>query len=233
MDLSPWHNFKFCKISETKQLYYKKYYHKIVYKIKGAHLFTLINNGSNAHDQLNRKIERFHEAFSINNADCQQLHDFLSFYVQRKSLEARFRIERSTVAIFHNDLTFLYNLANGDFKKYSDKLREMTTYFDESTKSVLDKNGIIVKAHTDHLYRVNIRNYFFYKKYDNERRALGNYLKEIGEEVKITIDLLQALEGNNKYFTGSYFHVKDPNIVSMIMLITPNLIKSVQQLVVK
>lgn len=233
MDLSLWRNFEFCKIYETKQLYYKKYYHKIVYNVKGAHLFRLITNGNAPHEQLDKVISRLHESYSIKDINHQQLHDFLNFYVKRKSLDVKVRIERSTMAIFHNDLTFLYNVANEDLKKYSTKLIEMTTYFNELTKSILDKKGIIVKKQTDYLYRVNIRNDFFYKKFNNERRALAHYLNNIGDEVKMTRDLLEALEGNNKYFTGSYFHVKDPNIVSMIMLITPNLVKSVQQLVVK
>lgn len=220
MDISQWYNVnEHINIVATKKKFYNRYLHKLVYQVYGA---TSIPYNKDVQDFF-FKLSRFHD-----DVAHASIYEFYNVF-HEKDQNLKFRIEGSTLAIFCEDINYLYSLASTRFKNA--KPHTLSTILDQKQEILLEQGLIIVKTPTDHIWRVNLRSGLC--KNLHERHGLAEYLVNLGQEVKITKKMLYDLKSTAKYFGGGYFHVKDPRLVDMIRLIVPNLVKSVNQLVVQ
>ena len=76
----------------------------------------------------------------------------------------------------------------------------------------LEAGHVIMSEKTDFPYKVTIRQGY---RNTQDRQALGNYLKSIRSEIKISDFLLQGMIHQNKYLHSCYFYVNDKKIVSI------------------
>lgn len=224
MDLSHWHKtFPNLPIQETRSKYYGKFLHKLVYKVPGSNFFCSVRQLSDLRLRLARAYEK------ILPDRLEMCETFFEFYLARTS-DYRIRIENNVMCIFHNDLDHLYNLATDKFKKYKTSLKYLTTVFDTDSFQALEAGKCIMKTSNGYSHKVIIRSGFY--RNQTENLALAQYLKNLGDEVKVSDNLFKELT-SYKYIQSRYFYIKDPAIASMLMLIKPRFIKSIQEIVVK
>jgi hypothetical protein len=224
MDLSQWRKtFPNLTISETRSRYYGKFFHKLVYRVPGSNFFCSVNEIS----ALEKRLQRSYEKIPADRLEMAKT--FCEFYLNRNS-EYRIRIENNVMCIFHNDLDYLYDLATVRFKKYQTSLQYLTTVFDDAGHKALEAGKFIMKIDNGYSHKVNVRSGFY--RNQKENLALVGYLQNLGHEVKVSENLFKDLI-TYKYIQSRYFYVKDPAIVSMLMLIQPRFIKSIQEIVVK
>lgn len=222
MDTSRWYKLNNnIKIVRTQRKFYRRYLHKLVYTVYGA--WTMY--GSENFDAVLNKLRR--TRYHVEPRTVELIAPVFDLYTSKDS-SLRFRAERSTLSVFCNDVDYLFEIAQN--KLSSHKPETLSTVLDNESLTLLEKGMILVKTPTDYHWRVNIRAGFY--RNVAERQSLGQYLKNLGEEVKITKNILDHLCSNDKYFHGGYFHVKDPRVADMIRLISPALVQSVDQLAV-
>jgi hypothetical protein len=228
MDLSPWYdrNPKL-KVVETNRKFYKQFSHKLVFGIDYA--MHVSGTNKDPAQLIGRLRHRLRVTESRLMSEIDRLRPFFDWYIQRDKTKFGCRIEGTSVSIFANDLDSLYQLASTQFNNY--QLVMLSTVFDNQTQQLLDQGYIIVKQPTDYPYKITLREGFY--KSVQDRNSLGQYLRSLGNEIKITQNILRTLESSNKYIYHSYFYVKDIRMVDMVNLVSPGIIRSVQVVVTK
>ena len=218
MDLSRWYNhFIDIHIKQTPSLYYNKFKHKLVYNVEfrvrydRTYDFSRIAGPANVEQRIARAKE-FADLYENRNSDC------------------RMRLENYSLSIFHNDIDYLYNLATERLGAYKSSLTELYTNLNSNNQQAIEIGKCIMKTDNGYQYRANVRAGVYSSRQDNI--ALANYLVGLGDEVRVTKNFLHELR-HYKYIQSRYFYLKDPAVTSMIMLIQPKLIKSVQEIVVQ
>ena len=71
-------------------------------------------------------------------------------------------------------------------------------------------------------------------KYSQEiKESILNYLESLGDEiVKVPQSLSAILSKSSSYIWNGYFYTNEPNIVSFLNLMDPNLVLNIHELVV-
>lgn len=224
-DLSHWYKLKSkIKIEQTKQKFYGKFNHKIVYNCHGCQILTIITDA----EQL---ITRVATSSSQTKAkyDLTRLLAFFEVY-KRKGSTLRFRTEGSSLSIFSDQLDILYSIASNDLSQYKHNIQSLTTLLDTSTQQHLDANKILVVTPTEYKWRINLRPGFYHNT--QEKLAFYNYLKNLGDQVKVSDILLFDLTHGHKYIRASYLQVRERTLADMLYLIIPGIVKSIQEIVV-
>lgn len=227
MDISLWYKLnKKLRVTETAQLFYGRFSHKIVLNIPFAYHISVSKNSIELLHVLTRRL---HTSAANIPMVADRLEPLASWYFQRDKTKFGCRIERNSVSIFCQDLESLYDLMTGCLSKYS--LVSLSTVFSDETQKLLDSGCVIVKRNTDYNFKVRFREGFY--KNVEDRNNLGKYLRNLGDEIQATNHMLNMLESSNKYIGGSYVYIKDIRIVDMINLIVPGIVRSVQSVVTK
>lgn len=241
MDTSRWYELnKQLTIVPTTSKFYKRYLYKITYKLPGIHFVIR----SRSREDLDRMIMYYNNDSSklysslypyskniVKTAEIRQdkLYEFSDLY-QDKQLALRYRAEGRSVSIFGNDIDQLYDIAKNRLVLNTEGLTSVSLVKNQNEMNLLENDKIIVRTPTSHTHRVYLRQGYY--RDVKERMALGRYLENLGDHVKIGKVLLDNLKSANKYFGGNYFHVDDPKIVDMIILICPKIVLSVKEIVV-
>jgi hypothetical protein len=146
-----------------------------------------------------------------------------------KTADIKFRIEQDIFNIYSNSETYLYRVANLVLGEYKSRITEICRPESDEAKAKLDQGFTIVKKDPTHPYRVRLKEGF---QTADERQGLATYLKNLKDDVKITTFMLDRLGGTYKYFSGGYIYVKDRRIIDLLILVSPNMIGTVNQMVI-
>tara|TARA_R110000822_G_scaffold252675_1_gene379288 strand:- start:1108 stop:1845 length:738 start_codon:yes stop_codon:yes gene_type:complete len=133
-----------------------------------------------------------------------------------------FRVEEPSITIYTNDQDELYKLIESDPRPAG--LRQL--FRPESTEAfnALDRGEIILRKEIDYNYRVCFKE----GKFDsNIVDSINRLLQNQGNDVKLTNSCKKNLEGRRFWFTSSYFYTKDLDVVTMIKLISPDIISGI------
>lgn len=243
MDLLDWTDLnKNIKVAFTKKKYFNEYNYKLTYHVPGARLLTYkctndhelmkhVNNHNYRHDHFtySRIMPGWSQRrYFLEKANFDQLRTFSEVY-NIKSTDVKFRIEQDILNIYSNSETYLYRLANLVLGDYKSDVIELCKPESADAQAKLDQGFTIVKKPPSHPYRVKIREGF---QHVAERQGLALYLKNLNDDVKITTFMLDRLNGKYKYFSGGYIYVKDRRIIDLLIMVSPNLIGTVNQLVI-
>jgi len=216
MDLLPWGNVNdLIKILRTTKKFYGQYAYKLVYQ-PVRHCF-LFSSSKSVEDLISRC--RRHQP------EGTETIDFFLAYQDTRS-DFKWRCEGSQVSIFAKTEEALYDLAVSRLKKHSNRLVSVTRIRDQKDYEILESGRIIMMTPSDYKYKVILRSGF---KNNSDFKNLGNYLKSIRSEIKITDNLLSMLLHKNKYYHSHYFYVNDEKIISVLSMIAPTAIKRVQE----
>jgi len=218
------------KIVETTKKFYNRYLYKITYNIPGVFLIPYTKDQEHLMlkicDHERGRASSFIYRYKITAEDVPKLMVIQEMYLNRKDI--RVRTEGSSISIFSDNIDSLYDLAFSQLAQCVTNLRLVSLPFTDATTDLLEQDYIIVRTPTEYLYKVMLKNHYGGNRAD--KLALANYLSSIGDEVKVSDKILSYLRAPYKYFYGGYFYVRDPNLVDMIRLVAPTLIRNVQQL---
>lgn len=223
MDLSQWRSkHPNVKISPTKRKFYNRYLHKLVYQFYGANILS----GNTSEESLIHRIDVRNRSSRVVNTAI--VKDFYQLYTNENK-NYRIRVEGNTLAIFAPTLEILLEISE-KYSHHKNLLTEVTTVLDDSLLPLIEQNYCILHRHINYSHRINFKSGWM-RNY-NDRRSLANYLQQLGDEIRCSNNLIHTLKTGAKYFQGGYFYARDPNIASMIALIVPTLVKSIQQVVI-
>ena len=162
---------------------------------------------------------------SINDAKVEQLEYWRDTIKGNKS-DFKFRVEEPYIAVYSNDESALYHMTSGDPRPRAVK------YFFRPNGSIalnaLNRGEIILKRPIDYSYRICLRE----GKFDVDAvKAVHQLLLSQGDSIKMTNSCKKNLENMRYWFTSTYFYSKDTNIVTLIDLISPNMVSGIFKLV--
>lgn len=223
MSSLPWTNLNpNIKLFPTTKKFYNRYTNKVTYHISGIYIIPLAKKT----DDIDYYIVR---RSSSKGFDIPTLKKFLELYLTRTD-KIKFRCEGNSLSLFADNESELYDLANGPLYEYRTKLKSITSIQNETDRQIVESGSIIMRKSTNFKYKVTIRNS---NKHSQDRVNLANYINNVRSEIKISDFLLRTMLGKYKYLHSCYFYVNDPKIIDMIALISPNLVKRIQEVVIR
>ena len=240
MDLLDWTKLHpDIKVAFTKKKYFNEYNYKLTYCVPGARLLTYkcptefalmqrVNSYNSRSNNFTHGMVLWAPRWYRETADFDQLRSFYEVYNNIKD-GAKLRVEQDTLNIYSDSEAYLYRIANTMLGDQKACLREICKPESANAKHMLNQGFTLVKKQPTHPYRLRIRDGF---QYAAERKCLADYLKNLNDDVKISEYMLARLGDGHKYFNGGYVYLKDPRIVDVLILVAPNLIGTVNQLII-
>ncbi len=158
--------------------------------------------------------------------DILALTYLLNYYIKNQT-DLKFRIEEPTVSVYAQCEEDLYKLASLLCRSVK-STKHVKCIYRPRTQEHLDllEQGYTIKQNKfGYKYKIMLREgrYNFAVK-----QQLHNYLKNLGNDVLLPKHLEEALDKPYDSFWGSYFYSKDTDILTMLALIHPNFVRSVE-----
>jgi hypothetical protein len=139
----------------------------------------------------------------------------------------KFRIEEPILSVYAHEEDDLYALASSLYKTVKNNKHIKRIYRPKSLEHLeLLNQGYTVKQNKKgYRYKILLRE----GRYNYAtKQQLYNYLKNVQDQVLLPKHLEEALEKPYDSFWGSYFYSNDLGILTMISLINPNFVRSVE-----
>lgn len=139
----------------------------------------------------------------------------------------KFRIEEPTLSIYAEEEKELYDFAYNFYKsiKNNKHIKRIHRPKTEEHLKLLDQGYTVKQNKFGYKYKIMLRE----GRYNYAvKQQLHNYLKNLGTDVLLPRHLEEALEKPYDSFWGSYFYSKDTDILTMIALINPHFVRSVE-----
>ena len=162
---------------------------------------------------------------SLESARTEQL-EYWRDVVKENNVNFKFRVEEPDIAIYANDEAELYHLIENDPRPNA--VRQVFKPKNDNALEALDRGEIILKKETDYKYRVCFREGKF-ETYVIE--AIYQLLTSQGDDIKMTKSCRKNLEDKRYWFTSTYFYTKSPDIVTMINLVSPDIVSGIFKVV--
>jgi hypothetical protein len=220
MDLSNWKNSNpNLKINNSNRLFYNRYLYKLTYNLSKARFIRFFSNRN--------RLPLFAN-FNLNATELAACNQFRDVIDEHKKL-IKFRVESDTLVIFSNDLDLLHNIAFKELANFSNSLVSITVPKNADTASLLLSGCLISSIGNEYKFRVITRSKYY--KDIMTKQNVGNYLRNLGTEVRIGKIFLQHLTNSDKYIHQGYFYCNDKGIVDLINLIDYNLVTKVENII--
>lgn len=226
-----------CKIKYTTKRYYNQYLYKAVIYLPAGRIIQ--TKGNLSFDSI-LYIRRKHNlslpsAFRINSdawslrtkslpdAKTEQL-TYWHNVVNSHSDKIKYRIEEPWMQIYTNDQHLLYDLVKHDAENVTE------IYIPENQQAIaaLESNQIIVKKHNGYDYKIYLKEGYTLDK--ETRHNIGQYLANLGDEVKLTKSMVNNFNNRRIWFTGGYFYAKNDSVTTFLNLISPGIISGIFKL---
>jgi len=229
------------KLVSTKKKFFNQFYYSLKYHVPKCRIIcywsetdadTLrervawANDSNNYFSPKNSKYSVWYN--STQNANYDQLIDFAKLHGD-KNRGVKFRLEGSFFTIYAKTESELYEIANNQLQEWGNDILQVTRLQDDTALEVLDEGNILVKKSNGYEWKVLIKE-GFYNYHD--KNSVANYLISLGDQIKISNNLLYRLQTASKYQRGGYFYTNDPRIADIIKLISPGLIGTIHKLVI-
>lgn len=236
MDISSWNKLR-VNVTRTKKKFFGKYLYKLKVLAPGARLITYNRYSSIAAGIKDRKdyVDSIGVTYGsswlkqrankrIENASAEQL-EYLKT-IKENNEHLCFRIEEPHVSIYAEDEQELLTLVQGLPNPYSAK--EIARPYDQQSLDILNRGEIVTRKPVDYEYKIMFKEHRVNNR-DNLVQVY-NYLRGLGEDVKILPSCERNLTTNLFWFGQCYFYARDPGVCTFINLIAPNLIKEISKL---
>jgi len=134
------------------------------------------------------------------------------------------RIEDPMMQLYTNDLNVMKSIAS---KLDASYLRSVCVPENQDGANMLAKGYILTAKPSKWQYRFNTRE----AKYSTEsKEQLLAYLAALGDDVHLPQSLRDSLgEAKSRYIWGSYIYAHDAGIATMIKMINPHFIRSIDE----
>jgi hypothetical protein len=144
----------------------------------------------------------------------------------------RMRIEEPWLQIYTRDEQTLKDIAarlNHD-QTIASRLLSVSTPASPEQQTLLEAGHIIAAPNSkqEYKYKIVLRD----GSYSMEtKQSIVNYLKTMGNEVKVSAANMNMLSGPLKYIWGCFVYTNDPSITTMIGLIAPGMVGKIHEIV--
>lgn len=222
-------------VEAVKKSYFNRYCYKLDLEIHGSSFLRYPDSSIESQMEHRKMVNRSinfagsWRSFRTKNPDVNEIKSLeflLSRYIREPGV-LKFRIEEPTLSVYADDEMDLYTLALNLYK-HTRNSRQIKKIFRPKSDDHLDllQQGYTVKQNKfGYPYKIMLRE----GRYSTETKTqLHNYLKNLGDLVHLPRHLVEALEKPYDSFWGSYFYSKDTSILTMLSLIHPNFIRSVE-----
>jgi len=226
------------KVVDTKKKFFNNYLYKVVIDVPAGRLML---NKSN--DPMHYQIEELRQliqnktvystswsAYSkqrqlhrLNRANADQLEYFKNIIeVYRDTVKSR--VEEPKLSLYSADEATLLLIA----KKYKDDIIEVHRPLNNAAAEILNKGEIIVKRKIEYQYKVVFKESGTFDA--DVREQVYNYLKNLGDTVKLTKSCEINLKTRKYWFTQTYFYTNNPDILTFLNIIAPGYISGIFKL---
>lgn len=214
--------------------FFNQYCYKLDLEIHGCSFLRYpevpISNQIEHRRKINRKINYGgtwrHVTQTPDAQDVRALEYLMTNYIVTPG-PFKFRIEEPTLSVYAHDENDLYAFANR-FCKAVKNNRQIKRVHRPKTQEHLDllNQGYTVKQNKKGFrYKVLLRE----GRYNyTVKQQLYSYLKNLEDHVWLPAHLKETLEKPYDSFWGSYFYTNDLGILTMISLINPSFVRSVE-----
>ena len=221
------------KLVATKKKFFNQFYYSLKYNVPKCRIICYWSE-TNA-DTLRERVawandsnKYFYSSYTTQHANYSQLIDFAKLHGD-KTIGFKYRLEGSFFTIYSKTESELYEVANNQLLEWGNDIIQVSRLEDNAEAAVLDDGNILVKKSNGYEWKVLIKE-GFYNPHD--KNSVANYLISLGDQIKISENLLYRLRTASKYQRGGYFYTTDPRIADMIKLISPGLIGTIHKLVI-
>jgi len=153
---------------------------------------------------------------SIENAQLSQLEYWRDCL---KLPGYQFRVEEPLISIYSNNEQALYKLVAN--QPGSNMLHRLFKPISTTATEALDRGEIILKKSTEYNYRIYLKEG---KISADVAEALYQLLTNQGDDVKMTKSCSANLISRRYWFTSTYFYTKSLDVLTMINLISPDVV---------
>lgn len=236
MDILSWTklNPKISVETVTKR-FFNQYCYKLDFEIPGSAFLRYpdipITDQIDHRRKVNRRINfagtwRNFKTQTPDSEDIKALEFLLTNYILTPG-PFKFRIEEPTISVYAEDEDDLYALANSLYRAVKNNKHIKRIHLPKSLEhfELLNQGYTVKQNKKGFRYKVLLRE----GRYNYAvKQQLHNYLKNLEDEVWLPAHLIEALEKPYDSFWGSYFYTKDLGILTMISLINPHFVRSVE-----
>ena len=218
-------------IRETRKKYFNKYLYKaVVYVPCGTLILSKLESLAEAEIEYRRSrlpITAQWNAYAKKKEVEAASADQITYYkhVRAKYPDVKFRVEEPHISIFSDNEQTLFDIANND---PTQRLLSIYRPANEAALEILDLGQIIMKKPNGYQYRVFFREG---KSSDKPLTQVYDYLMSLDDQVLLSPGLKRNLSNPYYWFSGGYFYVNDPSVLTFLNLIAPGLVSGFSKVV--
>lgn len=235
MDILFWKNLSpNIQVQSSVKQFYKQYFYKLDIFAPGC---KSIRSDNIAHDVNKRQAwvrdyrrqgswynERLYN--HLKHADIGLLTSLKCLYYEYPDI--KIRCEEPRISVYALDEAMIQSVAKSIDPGYQNNIESITGPANEELKKVLKSNTILVKKPPKYRYRV----WFKEKQFGEQpRQQVYNYLKGLGDLVRMTDHTKESLSKPHDWIWGCYFYTNDMAVATFITLIHPDFVREVSELV--
>jgi hypothetical protein len=162
----------------------------------------------------------------LDSASIEQLEMVRSMLQEKK---IKVRVEEPYVQFYSHTEDELKSVLNTFPEHLRNRLHTIIVPKNEAEKQLLLENKILRKSRRDNYrYKVTFKDG---RMNVNTKLQLLNYLKSLGEEIKLPLAAERMLQNGYSGFWGVYCYTNDTSITTFINLICPGTISNVHEIV--
>jgi hypothetical protein len=208
---------------KTNKLFYSKFPYKIVLYCRGAHLVSFIGS-----EKLSKMTSELAKSYGI--TDISEFNDFINIMKTiLKDSEIKCRLERHTISIFFNDVSFYDNLYDSislwlkEFHAPS-SMEELNFLTNNASKKIICNK----LPYDKYQFKVTIKS----SMDPNLRQSFKIWADKYGEKFKFANHTLEWIKtGSKGYGWNPMVHVSDPAVLSLVVLFLSGNVSKVYEFV--
>lgn len=234
MDMLSWTKLNpTCKLKDTRKIFYSQYLYKAVLYVPMGQILR-----NKPHDSLGvealiaaRKSNFFRVSkpgtWSYYNRKDQYQNVSVDQLVYWKDClhdnkdTVKYRIEEPWLQLYSNNEQLIYDLISKD----SGSLKEFYKPKSDLARSILESHQILIAKPTEYQYKIYLREGI--KLTDDTRSSIGQYLINLGNEVKIPKATKYNFTSRKVWFTNCYLYAKDDQIATFLTLMAPGIVSGI------
>ena len=213
--------------------FFNKYYYKLEMSVIGAAFLRYPETPLQDQIESRRLMRSVNHGGSWRSMRYKEpsFEDVLLLELLRETMptysKLKFRIEDPTLHAYSDDLAMLYDFAwQTTGTNRSDHLRIIWAPDSNERLQLIQQGYTISKKTLEHPYKVHVREGRYSK---DTKSQLMAYLQSMPEDVRLPKHFLDIMSRKYESVWNCYFYVKDPKVLTMLALISPTLVRSIEE----
>lgn len=237
MDLSYWTQLNpDIKCESTRKQFYSQYLCKLVVDCPAGRIIN--EDEPDLKFALRQRVEQARwrnyggswagrAGLDIDRASIDLIQVLIS--IKKDYPEVKFRVEEPLVQIYSENEDTLKIVAARIPAQFAAHIKSVQVPENEEQAELLRQNKILIKTSARVKYRYKI--YFRDGHYPVEtKKQVLAYLRNLGDDVQVSAGTASQLSKGYEYTWGCFLYANDPNILTFLSLISPNLVAQIHEL---